>query len=255
MRTGRSLGLHAAESKRLEAMTARVELAELLDDLYGLVLLVGRLRNSVRLRSTPYDKSLEAGSEGSDGGRRARVNVKVEPVVQAHGALGHQLDLPRREEQEVDWCDHGHALAGDGPRPDLLVEDKERNGKGERFLGAVDARLVDEGRPGLSCQNLPLLLVHADVRVEPHGQQGNHHVQLGVRSSEIVVLGRETLLREAAGDEKLLELVLGLPGHPHRRHVKTLVVTVIDLSSLATLTSILPTLKQRNQCLFSHIQK
>ena len=72
--------------------------------------------------------------------------------------------------------DHGHLLAGHGPSPDLLSEHEER----EREIGfsgaAVDGSLVDERCLRLHRQNLPLLLMIADIRIEAHAQQRYHNV-------------------------------------------------------------------------------
>lgn len=59
--------------------------------------------------------------------------------------------------------------------------------------GAVDGGLVDEGVAALSGQDLPLLLVVADVGVRAEGHEGNHQVQVVVRSNRGEHLSHQTL--------------------------------------------------------------
>ena len=56
----------------------------------------------------------------------------------------------------------------------LLSEDEERRGERRRVVGAVDGRLVDERRLVVHRQQLPLLLVVADVWVEAESEQRDH---------------------------------------------------------------------------------
>jgi hypothetical protein len=79
--------------------------------------------------------------------------------------------------------------------------------------------------------------------VPTHSKEGDDHVQLRIWSSEVVLLREEALLGEAAAHQQLLQLVLRLPGHAHRRHVQPLVVAEVHLAPLAALTRVLPTLK------------
>lgn len=80
--------------------------------------------------------------------------------------------------------------------------------------GAVDGGFVDEGVAAFGGQDLPLLFVVADVGVRAEGQQGNHHVQVVVRSDRVEHLSHQTLFRESSVDQDLLQLDFGLPGHP-----------------------------------------
>lgn len=59
--------------------------------------------------------------------------------------------------------------------------------------GAVNRGLVDESVAPLGGQNLPLLFVVADVRVQAEGQQTNHQVQVVVRSDRVEHLSHQTL--------------------------------------------------------------
>ena len=224
-------------------MPPGVEFAELLDHLYRLVLLVGRLGDGVRLRGAPDHQRLQAGPERGDGCGGARIQVQCQPIVHPHRPVRHQLDLSGREQHQMDRGNHRHALAGYSPGADLLVEDEVRDGEVDRLPDAVHAGLVYERRSRLRRQHLPLLLMHAHVRVEAHGQQRDHHVQLGVHPGEVVVLGQEALLGESAGHQQTLQLVLGLPGNPHRRHVEPLVVAEVDLRPLPSLPRVLPALQ------------
>ena len=99
---------------------------------------------------------------------------------------------------------------------------------------------MNERLLGLGCEHLPVLIVHTHVGVQPHGQQGHHHVQLGVRAGEVVLLREETLLGEAAVDEDVPQLSLGLPHDPQRRHVQLLLVAEPHLGLLAALARVLP---------------
>lgn len=142
----------------------------------------------------------------------------------------------------------------------LLAEDEERRGVGDVVAaeGAVDGGLVDERIAPLGGQDLPLLFVKADVGVGAVGHQGHHHVQPVVQSHCVKRLGQQTLCRNTGGrpqtspptqeraeqvpsgtfgkagaQEDLLQLHLGLPGHPQRGHVETFVLTEPTLRLLA----------------------
>jgi len=143
------------------------------------------------------------------------------------------------------------------PGAHLLAEDEEGPGVGGLVAaeGAVDGGLVDQRLAPPGGQDLPLLLVDAHVGVAAEGQQRHHQVQPPVRSHRVERLGRQALCgderSEVAGpggaalevrsgtfgepgvDQDLLQLHFGLPGHPERRHVQTLVLTEPDLCVLA----------------------
>ena len=109
--------------------------------------------------------------------------------------------------------------------------------------GIVDARLVDKRGLCLGGEDLPLLLVHADVGVGPHGHQRHYHVQFAVGSSEVEDLWGEALLGDPASDQEVSQLILGLPGRPHGRHVEALAVAEVDFCILAGLPGLFPRLE------------
>lgn len=59
--------------------------------------------------------------------------------------------------------------------------------------GAVDGGLMNECVAALSGQDLPLLLVEADVGVGAKGNQGHHHVQPVVGRHRVKRLRQQTL--------------------------------------------------------------
>lgn len=71
--------------------------------------------------------------------------------------------------------------------------------------GAVDGALVNERVAALSGQDLPLLLVEADVGVGAKGYQGNNHVQPVVGRHRIKRLCQQTLCSSTNTREIYLE--------------------------------------------------
>ena len=60
---------------------------------------------------------------------------------------------------------------------------------------------MDEGGLVLGGQQLPLLLVEADVWPETHGQQGHHNVQFGVGRLEVEELRGNTFWKNRENNE------------------------------------------------------
>ena len=104
------------------------------------------------------------------------------------------VHLSGGEEQEMYRGHHGHLLAGDCLCPDFLAEHEEGTGEGGRLSGAIDRRLVNERRLGLGGQDPALVLVHADIRVEAHGEERDHHVKAVVRAVTVKSPGTTTTI-------------------------------------------------------------
>ena len=202
---------------------------------------MGGIGNGAGVSCTSDNQGLQSWPQGSNHRRYLGLHLEVDPVVHLDTQVGLEVNLPAAKQQQVDGRHHGHPLAGDGPRPQLLVEHEEGDGEVDDLPGAVDAGLVDQGNLGLRGVHLPLLTVHAHVGVQSHGQQGHHHVKVGVRTVEVVFPRYETLFRKSTIDQDVSQLVLGLPHHPQTGHVEALLVAEVDLAHLSHLPGILPT--------------
>ena len=196
-RSGRPAGLEPAHPDLLHPVTAGVHLAQLPHDLDGLVVDVVGCVDILGVLGCSDHERLDGRPQGDDRRRGLGVDVQVDPVVDTNDSGREELDLARRQDHEVQRADHGHVLARDGPGPDLFAEDEVRNWELNCVPGTVDARLVNQGILGLGGQHLPLLLVHADVRIRPHRNQGDEHVQLGVGPGKVVDLRHHRLFRKS----------------------------------------------------------
>ena len=199
-----------------------------------------RLDDGARLCGAPDHQHLQSRPQPSHHGRHLPVHLEVNPVVQSDIHVWLQINLPGAKHHQVKWRHHRHPFTGHGSGPQLLIEHKEGHGKLYRVSGAVHTRLVDESHLCLRCEDFSLLVVSADIGVETHGEQGRHHVELGVGGVEVVLLGNKALLREAAVDQDVPQLCLGLPHDPQCGHVEALVVTEVHLGHLSAHSGVLP---------------
>ena len=166
-------------------MTPGVDLGQLLDGLQCLVLLVCRLYNGAGVSGASDDEHLQGRPQPRHYGRHLRVHLEVNPVVQSDIHVWMQINLPGAEHHQLERRHHRHPFTGHSSGPQLLIEHKEGDGELNRVPGAVHTRLVDQRYLGLCSEHFPLLVVSADIGVEAHGQEGQHHVQFGVGGVEV----------------------------------------------------------------------
>ena len=78
--------------------------------------------------------------------------------------------------------------------PHLFAKDKEGRGVGHVMVakGTVDRGLMNEGIAPLGGEDLPFLLVVANVGIGAKRQQGDDHVQVVVWSNVVEHLGHQT---------------------------------------------------------------
>ena len=191
-------------------MPTSIDLGQLPYDLQCLVLVVGGLSYGGGVSSTPDDQGLQGRSQSRNQGSLLGRHLEVDPVVHLDSHVWLEINLPGTKQQQVERRHHRHTLASHSSSPQFLIEYKERAGELNLFSAVVDAGLVNECNLGLRGVDLPLVRVHAHIGIQSHGQQSNHNIKLGVTAIEVVLLLGEALPREAAVDQDLPQLYLGL---------------------------------------------